>query len=1007
MTRARPHRGTRAGTLPAGSCGKQAAGAGCASAGAAPGRGIGRLALALLLAFAAAAGDDPARWVDPFIGTGGHGHTYPGPTLPFGMVQLGPDTRLSGWDGCSGYHATDGVVYGFSHTHLSGTGISDYGDVLLMPMTGEPLLSSGHGRDPDEGYASRFDKRTESAQPGYYAVHLEDAGVGVELTATERAGMHRYRFPAGRPAHVIVDLQHRDRVLESALRVAGDREIEGFRRSTGWARDQWVGFVARFSRPFRATLAVDDRAVAGARGIEGTNVKAILSFGEKAGEVLVKVGLSAVDVDGARRNLDAEMPGWDFDAVRRAARAAWNDALGRIQVEGGSDEQRVIFTTALYHALIAPNLYSDVDGRYRGMDGEVHRAAGRRHYTVFSLWDTFRAAHPLFTLMEPERTREFVETFLAQYEQGGRLPVWELAANETDTMIGYHAAPVIADAWIKGIRGFDAGRALEAMIHSADLDHLGLAAYRRQGFIGSGDEPESVSKTLEYAFDDACIARLAEGMGRDDVAARFGARSQAWRHLLDPQTGFFRARRNQRWLEPFDPTRIDGNYTEANAWQYAFFVPHDLDGLIDALGGDAAFVRRLDALFEADPRVSGRDQPDVTGLIGQYAHGNEPSHHMAWLYHYAGRPDRSADRVRAIVESLYAAAPDGLAGNEDCGQMSAWYVLAAVGLYPVCPCDDPYVLVPPAFDEVRIATGGGRTFAIRTTGEGPYVRSATLDGRPLARSFVRHGEIVAGGDLELALGPAPDRWGVAAADRPRTRAGGAPVLPAPFARSDGDAFRGSLEVRLASADPEAIVRYTLDPGAPRADWPRYAAPLVLRESARVRFVAERGDRQSPVVEAYFHRIPNDWAIEVAAPPAAEYSAGGSGALIDGRRGPGDWRTGGWHGYRGADFEATVDLGKRRPVRRAGAGFLQDVASWIWMPREVVVSVSTDGESFDEVARVRPRADGEVAVRDVVADLHGVEARFVRVRAVRLAAIPEPHPGRGEAAWVFVDEVLVE
>jgi len=687
------------------------------------------MTLLLLLAITAALSGEPVDEVDPFIGTGGHGHTFPGATLPFGMVQLSPDTRLEGWDGCSGYHYSDDVIYGFSHTHLSGTGISDYGDILFMPLTGEPHLDNGHGGDPTSGYASRFEKGSERAGPGWYAVRLADYDIEVELTATERSGLHRYRFPEGAPAWVIVDLTHRDELLDFALRSVGEQEIEGFRRSTGWANDQPVHFAARFSRPFLKAEIV--------------GAKARLHFGEEGGELLLRVGISAIDIAGARRNLEAEQDERGFDDIRQAARAAWNAALGKIEIIGGSAEQREIFYSALYHAMIAPNLYSDVDGRYRGMDGKRHRVHMRRQYTVFSLWDTFRSAHPLYTLIETERTREFIQTFLTMYEQGGRLPVWELAANETDTMIGYHAIPVIADAWLKGIRGFDSRWVLGAMVHSATRDHFGLAAYRRQGFIGSEDDGESVSKTLEYSYDDWCIARMAESLNKRELAAEYDRRSQGWRHLLDPESGFMRARRNQRWVEPFDPRRVDNNYTEANAWQYSFFVPHDIEGLIAAHGGDRNFVERLDALFEAESATTGRTQADITGLIGQYAHGNEPSHHMAWLYHYTGRPDASARRVRQILDQLYTAEPDGLSGNEDCGQMSSWYVLAAIGLYPVTPCSDQYLLGVPLFEKVTLNLESGQAFTIGARGAGDYIESATLNGAPLTRSFLRHSEIAA------------------------------------------------------------------------------------------------------------------------------------------------------------------------------------------------------------------------------------------------------------------------
>jgi glycosyl hydrolase family 92/F5/8 type C domain-containing protein len=721
------------------------------------------------------------------------------------------------------------------------------------------------------------------------------------------------------------------------------------------------------------------------------------------GELRIKVGISAVDIAGARRNLDAEIPGWEFDAVAEVASKRWNEALGRIELEGGTTEERTIFYTALYHALLTPNVFSDVDGRYRGMDKQIHVAENRRQYTVFSLWDTFRAAHPLFVLLEPERTREFVETMLAQHREGGRLPVWELAANETDTMIGYHSVSVIADAWRKGIRGFEPQAALDAMVASAGR--------RQEGFVDGQDEAESVSKTLEYAYDDACIAGFAADIGQPGIAQEFYRRSQSWRHLLDPETKLFRPRIDQRWLEPFDPRRVDLHFTEANAWQYAFFVPHDVSGLIEAVGGDRAFVERLNALFTEDSRTTGREQADITGLIGQYAHGNEPSHHVAWLYSYAGRPDRAAERVSQIRSTLYHATPDGLSGNEDCGQMSAWYVFAALGFYPASPGTDEYVVVPPLFRRVKLHLPSGKTFTIRTEGKGPYVTSARLDGKESRRSFLRHAEIVRGGELILHLGPTPGQhWGRAPADRPSSSAPGERIVPAPFVRRGPERFRGSTEVELESAEPGAMIRWTKNLAIPAGQFAPYAGPIVLDDTASIRFLAEREGRRSPIVEAEFHRIPNDWTVTLGSEPNPQYTAGGADALVDGLRGSTEWRTGRWHGYQYRDFEATVDLGRIQSVRRAGAGFLQDVRSWIWMPVEVVVQVSIDGKEFQEVAKistdVRPD-DTELVIRDLVGSFEPVEARYVRIRAKSFGTIPDWHPGHGDGAFVFVDEILIE
>src|SRR5215216_4843108 len=660
--------------------------------------------LLFLLPTPAFAQQDLTRYVNPFVGTGGHGHTFPGAIVPYGMVQLSPDTRLTGWDGCSGYHYSDSKIYGFSHTHLSGTGISDYGDILLTPAVGKSFGSS------------HFEHRNERATPGYYSVKLDD-NILVELTATARVGMHRYTFPSTDDANVLLDLAHRDKVIDFDYRITGTNTLVGWRRSQAWAKDQIVYFALEFSQPFTEYSSI------------GT-LKLSFRFDTRSGaQVLAKVGISSVDIDGALKNLRTEVNHWDFDKVRSDAAAAWNSELNKIQVTGGTDAQLTNFYTALYHAMTAPNLFMDVDGRYRGRDFKTHVAGDFSNYTVFSLWDTFRAAHPLYAIIDQKRTRDFIKTFLAQYEQGGRLPVWELAANETDTMIGYHAVSVIADAVAKGIDGFNLEKAFIAMKHSAEFrEHRGLGAYIDQGFIATEDERESVSKVLEYAYDDWCIAQVARMLGKKEDYERYSARAQSYKNVFDRAIGFMRPRNNGGWAEPFDPREVTFAFTEANSWQYTFFAPHDISGLVALMGGREQFSRKLDQLFTVDSRTTGREQADITGLIGQYAHGNEPSHHMAYLYNYAGQPWKTQSRVRQIMDEFYKPTPDGLIGNEDCGQMSAWYVLSAAGFYPVTPGSQTYVIGSPLFPEVRFNLENGKSFVIRSinaSDRNVYIQSAT------------------------------------------------------------------------------------------------------------------------------------------------------------------------------------------------------------------------------------------------------------------------------------------
>jgi predicted alpha-1,2-mannosidase len=938
-------------------------------------------------------------YVDPFIGTGGHGHTYPGPSMPFGMIQPGPDTRLDGWDGVSGYHYSDARIYGFTHTHLSGTGIHDYTDILLMPSAGEVRLNNGADGRP--GYSSAFTHDREQARPGYYAVTLQDTGVRAELTTTTRVAMHRYSFPAGKPAHVVLDLAHRDPLLASEITEVGDREVTGLRRSRSWAKDQRVYFVIRFSRPFTPSPGPDPG-----------RTRAFLF--EPSGErLLVKVAISAVSVDGARRNMDAELPGWEFDAVSTAADQAWERELSKIRVEGGTREARVTFYTALYHSMLAPNVFMDVDGQYRGRDLEVHTADGFTYYSVFSLWDTFRALHPLLGIIDRDRTRDFVRTFLRQYQQGGRLPVWELAANETDTMIGYHAAPVIADAVAKGIDGFDLELAYQAMKHSADEDRFGLRAYKRDGYIDASEEAEGVSRTLEYAYDDWTVAQVARRIGREDEYRHYLRRSESYKHLFDPATGFMRPRVEGLWLSPFDPAEVNNHYTEANAWQYSFFVPHDIEGLMRLHGGGEAFVRTLDALFSADSRTTGRDQADITGLIGQYAHGNEPSHHMAYLYAYAGEPWKTQAMVRRILETMYSARPEGLSGNEDCGQMSAWYVLSALGFYPVAPGSAQYVIGSPLFERATIRLEHGREFVIRATGvaQGPYVQRVRLNGADHHGPALDHAVVAAGGELSFELGARPNtQWGAGPDVRPRSAVEAPAVVPLPFVSSGTRLFRGTQRVALRSAGPNATIHYSVDGSEPTRRSSRYAQPLLVDRSLTVRARAYDAERESPVMRVSFRRLADYPRIRLSAPYAPQYAAAGDDTLIDGLRGNDSFKTGRWQGYRIPALTVDLDLGALRDIGGVSMGFLQDTGSWIFMPRGIEVETSADGRryvSLGRAANATPERRGGAVVADLeVRSSRTVRARYLRVLVSGHGALPSWHPGAGEMAWFFADEIII-
>lgn len=953
---------------------------------------------------------DLVKYVDPFIGTGGHGHTYPGASVPFGMVQLSPDTRLEGWDGCSGYHASDSVIYGFSHTHLSGTGCSDYGDILLMPAAREVSTIN-------YDYASSFDAASETAEPGYYSVRLTANRVLAELSATTRAGMHRYTFESGPEQNLVLDLKHRDQVLGSGIRIVSRDEIEGYRISKEWAENQMIYFVVKFSRPFETlSMEAGDELMTEVSAYSGDNIRVVFRFSAQDGnELLVKVGISGVSVEGARLNLENEIPGWDFEQVRKDAADAWEAELGKIRVTGGTPGQMTNFYTALYHVMLAPNIYMDVDWKYRGRDLQVHQSQGFRNYTVFSLWDTYRALHPLLTIIDRRRTGDFINTFLQQYEEGGLLPVWELSANETNCMIGYHAVPVIVDAWVKGVRGFDEQKALEAMKTSAGQEAFGLKFYREYGYIPGDKEGESVSRTLEYAYDDWCIAQFAKGIGQEETYREFISRAQYYKNLFNPATGFMQAKHNSTWVSPFDPYEVNFNYTEANSWQYSFYVPQDVEGMIALMGGPERFAIRLDSLFMARTSTTGRNQADITGLIGQYAHGNEPSHHMAYLYNYAGQPWKTQELVGRICREFYKNDRDGLIGNEDCGQMSAWYVFSALGFYPVTPGSDHYAIGTPLFREAVIRLESGKVFTIKSNRRSEtdcYIQSATLNGIPWTKSYLLHSDLMAGGELVFKLGPRPNhKWGSGTGDLPLSAIRENLVLPVPAFTSAKAAFMDSTVVAMNNTDSGAVIRYTTDGTDPGPASPVYSGPFPIFSTTTVKAVAmKNGFPDSFTISATFKKIPQNRTLKLAFPYAPQYPAGGDLALIDLNRGGENFRTGGWQGFEGVDLVAVVDLGNTIKINKIEAGFLQDQKSWIFFPDEIDFQVSMDGKSFVRVAVTAPETvvnDPAVRVMNFAPEFEPVAARYVKVVARNVGNCPPWHPGAGSKAWLFVDEIIVE
>ena len=755
--------------------------------------------------------NDVTQWVDPFIGTGGDGHTFPGAVVPFGMVQLSPDTAAVSrgvdpqpeiYKHSAGYHYDDNSIIGFSHTHFSGTGHSDLGDLLIMPMTGKAHTSPGTKENPDKGYRSRFSHDSEVASPGYYAVELSDYNIKAELTTTARTGMHKYTFKDDKQAHMMLDLtssiyNFKNKVIWSDVRVIDNQTLLAYRSTNGWAKQREMYFAIKFSRPFDSIELInqDDSRYrcngclkkqgnkpstivnSAIKYTAGKAVKVLAHFNKPNEKpLLVKVGLSAVSRKNALENLTTENPSWNFNRVRQDAKQQWQDQLAVMEAKGSKSQKRQLFT-ALYHALQAPSIYQDVNGQYRGVDGEIHQAVGFENHTLFSLWDTYRALHPLLTYVAPEKVPNMVKSMLAHYNESydDMLPIWSFQAHETWTMIGYHAVSVIADAYLKGIRDFDSEKALEAMIKTANnAKYDAIPEYVKHGYVPMDKLSESVSITLEYAYNDYTIARMAQAMGKKDIADTFYKRALSYKNLFDPSVGFMRGKNSEGvWNPSFDPedAKLMGPFTEGNSFQYTFYVPHDVKELIELIGGDQAFEDRLDLLFNKElSHEKIKEHEDIAGLIGQYAHGNEPSHHIAYLYNYAGKPWRTQERIRQIMDTLSSDKPDGLAGNDDVGQMSAWYIFSAMGFYPVAPGDLSYAIGAPQLPEISLNLANGKKFTVianKLSTANKYIKSVRLNGKPLKRSFITHDDINNGGKLEFVMSSKPNKnWGKSTAQRP-------------------------------------------------------------------------------------------------------------------------------------------------------------------------------------------------------------------------------------------------
>lgn len=946
-------------------------------------------------------GQNYYQYVNPMIGTDGTGHTFPGATAPFGMVQLSPDTRIDGsWEGCSGYHYSDNVIYGFSHTHLNGTGVSDYGDILLMPTMGEPSLDN-------KIYSSKFSHNDEKASAGFYSVKLDQNNIDVRLTTSTRVGFHEYTFNKSGQANIILDLNHRDILLEGEVRVIDFKRLLVKRRSEAWATNQYIYAYIEFDTPLEPKLINSNEETPLPRTLKGTQLALALSKKVKKGDkIKVKVSLSLTGFEGAELN-SSEIPHWDFEKVKKETEQLWNKELSKIEVTSNDKDKLTVFYTAMYHLMIQPNIAQDLDGKYRGRDNQIHKAEGFDYYTVFSLWDTFRAAHPLYTLIDKKRTSDFINTFLKQYEQGGRLPVWELASNETDCMIGYHSVSVMADAMVKRIKGFDYELAFEAAKHSANLDWLGLKAYKETGQITIDDEHESVSKMLEYAYDDWCIAQMAlislsDKKNNMEPIPRgltidydyFMKRSQNWKNTFDWNTRFMRPKKNGGWDSPFDPKEVNNNYTEGNSWQYSFFVPHDISGMIEFYGGNDAFEKKLDLMFSEQSETTGRHQVDITGLIGQYAHGNEPSHHVAYLYNYIGKPEKSKKLAHYILDEFYKNTPDGLIGNEDCGQMSAWYILSSMGLYSVTPGQPRWSTTEPYFEKIKVNFEDGTSKTItKNTSKEELEKFGFENVKPLIQEDYKK------------------------------------IVTNPVIEAKSKSFKDKLEISLNAKDNNVEIWYLLtDPN--KRDYNNksvlYEKPFLIekttivqaktQEPIKVEYLKDGGQknilRQSKTISAEFFKKDNDWSVELLSKPTDMYFAGGNDGLIDGINGTTNWRKGDWHGYQSQDFEAVVDLKRTTEISEISANFLQDTRSWILMPTKTEFYISDDNKNFTLVGTVENTVnpkDYESQTKEFSLKINKTKAKYIKVKAYNFGKLPEWHQGfpfDGEA-FIFVDEIRVK
>ena len=959
----------------------------------------------------------PLSFVNPFVGTGGHGHTFPGATAPFGMIQLSPDTRHEGWDGCSGYHYSDSIIYGFSHTHLSGTGVPDYCDLLIVPQSGKKAKVVP-GYEDENGFGSKFFHNTEKATPGYYEVFLEDDEIKAQMTVSERAGIHQYTFSREKDKKfILIDFDHRDDLIFEEYIIHEQKHISGQRISKSWAEEQHFYFDLEFS--------VEPSKIIRVKNKHGH--KLLIQFPKETKTLSIAIGISQVNEAGALKNRQAELDGFNFSKTKAKTTSQWHNELSKIKISNENKNKASIFYTALYHCFIAPNLASDVDGRYRGHDQKIHKLPeGEHHYTVFSLWDTYRTLHPLFTLIQPEKTEEFIRTMLRMYDERNDLPVWELAACETECMIGYHSVSVIADAYMKGYNNFDFSKALDAMVHTSKLDEWAKKEFANQGFISSDQEAESVSKTLEYAYDDFCIAQMAKKMGQDDLYQEFTKRSLNFVNLYDPSTKFMRARRGAQWFGPFNPIEVNFNYTEANSWQYSLYAPHNIPVLAQLMGGRDSLENWLDRLFKAESHLIGRHQVDITGLIGQYAHGNEPSHHMAYLYNYTNASEKTQFYVDKILNELYTIEPNGLSGNEDCGQMSAWYVMSSLGLYPTSPGNTNYQIGRPLFKKAEIKLPNKKQLSIEAPNNSvsaKYVKEVSFNTSKVNDTEIDHNQIKKGGLLLFEMSDKP----FSTSNNDLSREDSflkTDFVPTPFIATEQRIFEDSIVIKIGSSEINNLKQrlyFSINNGL----WQDYINPITIHETSTVSVKASRfpdvsdiphnakiAPYWSPVVNSLFSKRDPRVSLELQTLYANQYAASGPNTLIDGVRGGADFRTGDWQGYYGKDLNAVVTFEQVRELTSIGISCIRDIKSWIFYPERIGISYSLDGINYTKLPDLNYTEatlnDYEPKIKSCIHKLKKTtKIKSIKYTVYNPGKCPSWHLGNGNDSWIFLDEFIFE